>query len=161
MSRPPYLSTRLQSLREALARLRDEETPLAHLVAAAIALHDAAPEPVVLPLLAAAGGDGGPCFRLCGPAGHWEIGIYRGISAEDQAAGRGFLLLRVSPEVLATYEGRVARIYVAAPELPEGERVLAEAAIEDGELYADISFAGLDLERRDAINVVFKARAKP
>ena len=153
--------TRLQSLRWALARIHDEEMPPAHLVAAAIALRGSEPESVVLPLLAAASGDGTPCFRLRSPSGHWEIGIYRGISAEDQAAERGFLLLRVNPEFLATYEGRVARIYVNAPEAADGERVLAESEIQEGELYVDVCFAGLDLERRDAINVVFRSRATP
>jgi hypothetical protein len=150
--------TRLQELRQALMRLRDEETPPEHLVANAIALHDAVRSPVVLHLLAAAGGDERPCFKVFSPSGHWELGIYRGMSDDDQAAQRGFLLLRVNPEFREGYEGRIARIFVSTA---ENERVLAEDEIRDGELYVDISFAGLDLERRDAVNVVFKPREKP
>jgi hypothetical protein len=150
-------STRLQDLRQALMRLRDEEAPPEHLVANAIALHDAVPSPVVLHLLAAAGGDETPCFKVFSPSGHWELGIYRGLSDDDKAAQRGFLLLRVNPEFRESYEGRIARIFVATA---EDERVLAEGEIRDGELYVDVSFAGLDLERRDAVNVVFKPRAK-
>jgi hypothetical protein len=154
MSKPP----RLQELRRVLMHLRDEKTPPEHLVANAIALHDAVPSPVVLHLLAAAGGDETPCFKVFSPSGHWELGIYRGMSDDDRAAQRGFLLLRVNPEFRENYEGRIARIFVSTA---VDERVLAEEEIRDGELYVDISFAGLDLERRDAVNVVFKPREKP
>jgi hypothetical protein len=154
MSKP----TRLQQLRRALMRLRDEETPPGHLVASAIALHDAVPSPVVLHLLAAAGGDETPSFKVFSPSGHWELGIYRGVSEDDSAAQRGFLLLRVNPEFRESYEGRIVRIFVSTA---DEERVLAQGEIRDGELYVDISFAGLDLERRDAVNVVFKPRSKP
>ena len=153
MSKP----SRLEELRRALMRLRDEETPPEHLVMNAIALHDAVPSPVVLHLLAAAGGDETPCFKVFSPSGHWELGIYRGVSDEDSSAQRGFLLLRVNPEFRQSYEGRIVRIFVSTT---DDERVLAEGEIRDGELYVDISFAGLDLERRDAVNVVFKPRAK-
>jgi hypothetical protein len=155
MSKP---TRRLQELRQALIRLREEETPPERLVVNAIALHDSVPSPVVLHLLAAAGGDETPCFKVFSPSGHWELGIYRGMSDEDRAAQCGFLLLRVNPEFRENYEGRIARIFVSTA---NDERVLAEEEIRDGELYVDISFAGLDLERRDAVNVIFKPRDKP
>lgn len=154
MSKP----NRLEELRQALMRLRDEETVPEHLVMNAIALHDSVPSPVVLHLLAAASGSETPCFKVFSPSGHWELGIYHGVSDDDKAAQRGFLLLRVNPEFRESYEGRIVRIFVSTA---DDERVLAEDQIKDGELYVDISFAGLDLERRDAVNVVFKPRAKP
>jgi hypothetical protein len=150
--------TRLQQLRHTLTHLRHEETPPERLVANAIALHDAVPSPVVLHLLAAAGGDETSCFKVFSPSGHWELGIYRGMSDDDRAAQHGFLLLRVNPEFREGYEGRIARVFVSTA---QDERMLAEDEIRDGELYVDISFAGLDLERRDAVNVVFKRREKP
>ena len=65
---------------------------------------------------------------------------------------RGVLLLSVHPEHQAGYERRTARVFVVDA---GAERVLVEGRIEAGELYADIVLTGLDLRRRDAINVVF------
>ena len=85
-------------------------------------------------------------------SGIWTLEVFTGQSADDREAGRGVLLLSVHPEHQAGYERRTARVFVVDA---GAERVLVEGRIEAGELYADIVLTGLDLRRRDAINVVF------
>ena len=148
---------RLHLLRDALALLRDEAEPPAHLVNAAIALHRVPSNTAwglaeVFPLLAAAS-DEAPQGLVCtSQSGLWTLEIFVGLSPEDQAAGRGQVLLTVHADHRATYEGRRAKVFIATA---EGERVLADAEIVDGALFADITLTGLDLQRRDAVNVVF------
>lgn len=144
-------ATRLQALRGALARLRDEERPPQHLVEAAIALHGRAPAADVFRLRAAASEslrEGLACTSQSGLL-TLEIFVARG---SGEPPSRGQVLLSIHSDHRAAFEGRAARIFVKTD---EGERVLADSVIRDGELLADIELAGLDLARRDAINVVF------
>jgi len=150
---------RLETLRHALATLRDEAEPPAHLMAAAIALHGAArPSAEVFVLRAAASVEAHQGLVCTSQSGLWTLEIFVGQSAEDQAAGRGQVLLGVHPDHRPTYEGLSARIFITTT---EGERVLAEAVVRDGELCADIDLTGLDLHRRDAVNVVFGPAVSP
>jgi len=157
---------RLDILRHALATLRDEAEPPAHLVAAALALHGAAlaPPAELFALRAAASPEEHQALVCTSRSGLWTLEIFVGQSPEDQAAGRGQLLLGVHPDHRPTYEGRTARIFIASDkggDEDEGERVLAEAVVRNGELYADIMLTGLDLHRRDAVNVVFGPVVSP
>jgi len=151
MSKP----SRLEGLRRALAQLRDEEYPPEYLMTAAIALHGTAPISERLPLLAAATKDDNRGFKFASQTGHWNVGYYPGISAQDRAEMRGMALLQINEEFREAYEGLVARIFVTAP---DGERTLVEGRVTDGALYAEVCIADLDLERRDAINVLFLPR---
>jgi hypothetical protein len=150
--------SRLETLRRAIAQARDEGAVPAHLVAAAVALHGTTPLVERFVLLAAASKEAHQGLVCTSQSGLWTLEIFVGQSAQDQAAGRGQVLLSVHPDHRATYEGRTARIFVNAP---EGERVLAEAPVRNGELCADIVLTGLDLHQRDAINVVFSAGVNP
>lgn len=142
--------TRLQALRAALARLREEDRPPKHLVDAAIALHRRPIVTDVFRLRAAASGE--PQDLLCrSQSGLFTIQTFTPRNDEGESA-LGQILLTVDPEHRAAYEGRVVRISVRTE---EGERVIAEAEVHDGELLADFDRAGLDLTRRDAINVTF------
>jgi hypothetical protein len=154
MSKP----SRLETLRRALEIARDEISPPAHLVDAAIALHESAPPIERFELLAAASQKAHQGLLCTSQSGLWTLEVFVGQSAEDRTADRGQVLLSVHPDHRATYEGRMARIFVLTP---EGERVLAEAIVRDGELCADIALAGLDLHLRDAVNVLFGAAASP
>jgi hypothetical protein len=151
---------RLETLRRALQTVRDESEPPAHLVAGAIALHGQARAPDTLAerfsLLAASSEKNDQSLLCVSHSGLWTLEIFVGKAPEGQPAERGQVLLSVHPDHRATYEGRQARIFVHAQ---DGERVLAEAIVRDGELFADVSLAGLDLHRRDAVNVVFSTGA--
>lgn len=103
-------------------------------------------------LLAAAGGADHPAVLCRSQSGLWTLEVFVGTSKQDEEAGRGYLLLAVHPDHRATYEGRSARVFVM---IGNEERVLAEAPVRDGEVYAAISLSGLDLWTRDAVNVVF------
>lgn len=106
-------------------------------------------------LLAAASGTDHRAFLCRSQSGLWTIEVFIGKSEQDQRAEQGYLLLSVHPDHRATYEGRIARVFVT---IGNEERVLAEKVVLDGEVYAAISLAGLDLWARDAINVVFASR---
>lgn len=103
-------------------------------------------------LLAAASGTDDQAVLCRSQSGLWTLEIFVGKSEQDQAAAQGYLLLTVDADHRATYEGRAARVFVM---IGNEERVLAEAAVRDGEVYAPVSLAGLDLWARDAVNVVF------
>jgi hypothetical protein len=147
-----------------LAQARAESPP-AHLRAAARAalagqgaapLHRPAPAPAndveVFQLLAAASDTDEASIICRSQSGIWTLEVFAGQSPEDRAAARGVLLLSVHPEHQTGYEGRVARVFIVDA---GAERVLAEGPVAEGELYADITLTGLDLRRRDAVNVVF------
>lgn len=103
-------------------------------------------------LLAAASNTSDGAILCHSQSGLWTIEVFVGQSEEDRAAERGTLLLTVEPDHRATYEGRLARVFVRR----DGEeRILAEATVCDGEVYAEISLCGLDLRSRDAVSVVF------
>ncbi|HLQ90880.1 MAG TPA: hypothetical protein VK148_12675 [Xanthobacteraceae bacterium] len=146
---------RLEALRRALQTVRDEDPP-AHLVAGAIALHGLDTLAERFSLLAASSEKNDQSLLCVSQSGLWTLEIFVGKAPEGQPAERGQVLLSVHPDHRATYEGRQARIFVHAQ---DGERVLAEAIVRDGELFADVSLAGLDLHRRDAVNVVFSTGA--
>jgi len=103
-------------------------------------------------LLAAASGGAHQAILCRSQSGIWTLEIFVGTSEADASEGRGYLLLTVHPDHRTTYEGLTARVFVT---LDNDERVLAEATIRDGEVYADVSLRGLDLWTRDAVNVVF------
>ena len=149
-------SNRLETLRHALQTLRDEAEPPAHLVSAAIALHGQETLVERFSLLAASSEKNDQSLLCVSQSGLWTLEIFVGKTPEGHTAERGQVLLTVHPDHRATYEGRQARIFV---DTPQGERVLAEAIVRDGELFADISLTGLDLHRRDAVNVVFGTEA--
>ncbi|TPN37996.1 hypothetical protein FKO01_07165 [Mesorhizobium sp. B2-3-3] len=142
---------RLQALKGALARLRDEQQPPEHLVQAAIALHDRAPAADIFHLRAAASEslrEGLACTSQSGLL-TLEIFVARG---SGEPPTRGQVLLSIHSDHRAAFEARTALIFVRTD---DGERVLADSVIRNGEMLADIDLAGLDLARRDAINVVF------
>ena len=85
-------------------------------------------------------------------SGRWTLDLFAGTSAQDERDGRGYLRLTAHPAHRATYDGLTARVFVT---IGNAERVLAEATIRDGGIYADISLRGLDLSTCDAVNVVF------
>jgi len=103
-------------------------------------------------LLAAASGTEHQAILCRSQSGLWTLEIFVGTSELDASEGRGYLLLTVHPDHRASYEGLTARVFVT---IDGEERVLAEATIRDGEVYADVSLRGLDLWTRDAVNVVF------
>lgn len=103
-------------------------------------------------LLAAASGADHPAILCRSQSGLWTLEVFVGTSERDRKTGQGSLLLTVHPEHRATYEGRIARVFVM---IGNEERILAEAPVRDGEVYAAISLSGLDLWTRDAVNVVF------
>lgn len=119
---------------------------------AAAAAGNSAPDFNSFQLLAAAGGTDHPAILCRSQSGLWTLEVFVETSERDQNAGLGYLLLSVHPDHRATYEGRSARVFVM---IGNEERVLAEAPVRDGEIYATISLAGLDLWTRDAVNVVF------
>lgn len=85
-------------------------------------------------------------------SGLWTLEVFVDKAGREGRAESGSLLLAVHPDHRETYEGRTARVFVT---LAGMERVLAETAIHNGELFATVSLEGLDLWSRDAINVVF------
>jgi hypothetical protein len=103
-------------------------------------------------LLAAASGSGHQAILCRSQSGLWTLEVFVGKSERDQRAEQGYLLLTVHPDHRATYEGRIARVFVT---VGHAERVLAEQPVRDGEVYATISLVGLDLWTKDAVNVVF------
>lgn len=111
----------------------------------------AAPAEIFLPLAAASEG-GGNALLCRSQSGLWTLQVFVGRSAEDQQAQRGYLILKVNPEHRQSYEGLIARVFVKSG---ASERVLSESPIRDGELYAPVSLAGLDLQTKDAVNIVF------
>jgi hypothetical protein len=147
---------RLETLRRALQTLRDESGPPARLVAAAIALHGQDTLAERFSLLAASSGKNDQSLLCVSHSGLWTLEIFVGKTPAGQPAERGQVLLSVHPDHRGTYEGRRARVFVHTT---EGERVLAEAIVRNGELFADISLAGLDLHQRDAVNVVFSTES--
>lgn len=118
----------------------------------ALAAGVAAPAFDSFQLLAAASGADHPAILCRSQSGLWTLEVFVGTSEQDRETGQGSLLLTVHPDHRATYEGRIARVFVM---IGNEERVLAEAPVRDGEVYATISLAGLDLWTRDAVNVVF------
>jgi hypothetical protein len=145
---------RLETLRRTLQTVRDEREPPAHLVASAIALQGKKTPAERFFLLAAASEKSDQGLLCVSQSGLWTLEIFVGKAAPGQPTEHAQVLLSVHPDHRATYEGRRARIFVHAD---EGERVLAEAIVRDGELFADVSLAGLDLHQRDAVNVVFSS----
>lgn len=113
---------------------------------------EAVPDEYFLPLAAASGEANAVLCRS--QSGLWTLEVF----AETAVAENGHLLLSVHPDHRATYEGRMARIFVRSG---ESERVLAEATVRDGEIYAPVSLAGLDLRRRDAVSVTFGPARPP
>ncbi len=103
-------------------------------------------------LLAAASGSDHHAVLCRSQSGLWTLEIFVGTSEPDRAAEQGYVLLTVHPDHRATYEGRTARVFV---KVGNDERVLAEQTVRDGEIYAPVALAGLDLWTRDAVNVVF------
>jgi len=99
-------------------------------------------------LLAAASETGSKAVLCRSQSGIWTLEIF--VAPDDKE--KGYLLLSVHPDHRETYEGRAAKVFTQAG---NDERVLAEQAVRDGEIYAPISLAGLDLHARDAVNVMF------
>ena len=103
-------------------------------------------------LLAAASGQEGQPVLCRSQSGLWTLEIFLAAEPSARAEGRGELLLTVDPDHRATYEGRRARVFVT---LAGEERVLAEAVVREGEVFAPVALAGLDLFTRDAVSVTF------
>ncbi len=176
-----------EALQEALASLSFIERVVAHpspapddRVKAAIAIwrrsrDGAAPKAEVLPLqphqrkpgaavpapmedsfllLAAADGAREPAVVCRSQSGLWTLEVFVENPEHGGQSGEGYLLLSVHPDHRMTYEGRNARVFVV---IDNTERVLVNAPVRGGEVYAPIALAGLDLWTRDAVNVVFSA----
>jgi hypothetical protein len=107
---------------------------------------------VLFLLRAAAGGSAASALVCESECGLWTLEVFVGTSVQDRAAERGSLLLAVHPENRTPYEGCTASVLVGDV---GSERLLAEATIVNGELYAEVSLAGLDLQRHDKIWVRF------
>ena len=103
-------------------------------------------------LLLAAAGASDKAILCRSQSGLWTLEVFVGQSARDREAERGYLLLSVHADHRATYEGRIARIFVKNG---DEERTLAEETVRDGEVYAEISLKGLELRTRDAVNATF------
>lgn len=108
-------------------------------------------------LLAAASEADDPTIVCRSQSGLWTLEVFTGQSPDDRMAGRGSLLLSVHADHAVGYEGRRARIFVM---IEGAERTLAEDFVRGGELFAPVSLLGLDLRRRDAVNVVFDSAAQ-
>jgi hypothetical protein len=108
-------------------------------------------------LPAAASGTDHRTILCLSQSGLWTLEVLVGTAAEDEREGRGYLRLTVHPDHRATYDGLTARAFVT---IGGEERVLAAATIRDGGIYTDISLRGIDLWRRDAVNVAF-TRGQP
>ena len=106
-------------------------------------------------LLAAADGTRESTIVCQSQSGLWTLEVFVDTSEYGGQPGEGYLLLSVHPDHRMTYEGRTARVFVV---LDGAEQVLVDALVRGGEVYARISLCGLDLWRRDAVNVVFSAR---
>jgi hypothetical protein len=103
--------------------------------------------------LLAAATDEDPRAVLCrSRSGLLTLEIFVGKSQQDQAERLGHLLLTVHPDHRVAYEGRMARMFVV---IGDEERVLAEDAVREGEVYSAISLAETDLWGGGAVNVVF------
>jgi hypothetical protein len=103
--------------------------------------------------LLAAATDEDPRAILCrSRSGLLTLEIFVGKSEQDQDERLGHLLLTVHPDHRAAYEGRMARMFVV---IGDEERVLAEEAVREGEVYSAISLAETDLWGGGAVNVVF------
>ena len=95
-------------------------------------------------------------IRCRSESGRWALELIVGTSAQDEREERGHLRLTVQPDHRATYEGLEARVFVTIGNAERvEERVLAEAAIRDGEINSGFSLRGLDRWTRDVIRVVF------
>lgn len=105
-------------------------------------------------LLAAADGTREPAIVCRSQSGLWTLEVFVETSEHGGHSGAGYLLLSVHPDHRMTYEGRNARVFVGTG---DAERVLVDAPVRGGEVYAPIALAGLDLWTRDAVNVVFTA----
>ena len=103
-------------------------------------------------LLAAADGSRDSAVVCRSESGLWTLEVFVEEPGDGGPPRHGYLLLSVHPDHRTTYEERNARIYVV---VDDAERVLLDAPVRGGEVYAPISLVGLDLWRRDAINVVF------
>ena len=103
-------------------------------------------------LLAAASPTDHQAILCRSQSGLWTLEVFVEKVGQQGQAESGSLLLAVHPDHRETYEGRTARVFVI---LDGEERVLAEAPIRNGELFAPVSLDGLDLWSRDAINIVF------
>jgi hypothetical protein len=110
----------------------------------------------VFRLRAAAGKTPDNALLCRSESGVWTLEVFVEQSGLESGGDLASILLSVDADYRATYEGRRAKVFVT---VGEGERVLVEADVRDGELYADVSLAGLDLHERDAISVVFAPEA--
>lgn len=156
----PCAGAQLDSAEEFLALAIDPAPP--HMHEAALRLLGVGSN--VVPLRRASGPAHAQTFRLRAAAsanqdqailcksdsGIWTLEVF--VARRDDGGENASLLLSVDPDYRVTYEGLRAKVFVT---VEGGERVLAEADVRDGELYAGISLDGLDLYTRDAISVVF------
>jgi hypothetical protein len=106
-------------------------------------------------LLAAADGQYESAIVCQSQSGLWTLEVFVETSEHGGPPGDGYLLLSVHPDHRVPYEGRTARVFVV---LDDAEQVLVDARVRGGEVYARISLSGLDLWKRDAVNVIFSAR---
>jgi hypothetical protein len=144
--------TRLQALRAALARLRDEEQPPEHLVQAAIALHRQKPAAEVFRLRAAASESLWDGLALKSQSGLLDLDVFRARKSAETTPRRQFLL-RVHPDHRAAFEGLATRIFARTD---QGDRLLVDSIIRDGALMADVDLTGFDPAHCSAIVFVFE-----
>jgi len=141
--------THLESLAIESAPRELVEAALAHSPDNVTLLRPRRSLPVERFLLLAAASETGSKAVLCrSQSGIWTLEIF--VAPDDKE--KGYLLLSVHPDHRDTYEGRSAKVFI---QIGDDERVLAEESVREGEIYAPVSLAGLDLQRRDAVSVMF------
>jgi hypothetical protein len=128
---------------------------------ASLAFLDAVREPTVVPgvprsdwfrPLAAASKTGDQAMVCHSDSGLWKLEVFVGQSERDRTLQQGYLLLTIDSEHRAAYEGRSVRVFVKAD---DEKRVLLEKVVHDGEVFAPISLAGLDLRAKDPIGIEY------
>ncbi len=142
-------TTRLQTLKNALRRLLDEESPPEHLIQRAIGLARRAPQREVFRLRAAASEPSGAGLLCTSESGMQTFAVWIPRGGD---ANRGLATITIHDDHRAAFEGRPARVVVKAG---EGMRVLAEGVIRDGKAMVEVDLADLDYTHRDAIYAEF------
>lgn len=146
------ITDEVRSELQSLARGADESGRSAALRA----LRQAEFSKVVFLLRAAADESASHPLRCVSESGLWTLEVFVGTSVHDRATERGSLLMIVHPENRVPYEGCTASVFVGDA---GAKTVLAEGVIVDGELFSEISLAGLNLHHHDKVWVTFGPKA--
>ncbi len=143
--------SRLQFLKDALARLRDEDRPPERLVQAAIGLRGRESFVEIFRLRAAASPSLAGGFSCISQSGMLRLDFLAERNSGNPPQ-RGQILLCVLVDREGTFEKSAAKIFISTE---SGERLLAESIVRDSKLLANIEMTDVDLTRIDAIRIVF------